>query len=68
MLHALGPTQIADVNQAVDALFDLDERAEVGQVANPAFDRRSDWVLVMQASQGSAPAAAFPAKYDVPAD
>ena len=31
MLHALGPAQVADVYQAVDAVFDLDERAEVSQ-------------------------------------
>jgi len=33
MLHALGPTEVADVNQAINAVFDLDESAEVGQVA-----------------------------------
>ena len=37
MLDALGPGQIADVNQAVDAVFDFDEGAEVGHVANAAF-------------------------------
>ena len=37
MLDALGPAQIADVNQSVNAVFNFDEGAEVGQVANPAF-------------------------------
>ena len=39
MLDALGPAQVADVDQSIDAVFDLDERAEVGQVANAAFNR-----------------------------
>ena len=43
MLHALGPAQIADVNQAINAVFDFDEGAEVGQIANPAFDDHADW-------------------------
>src|SRR5258708_40019559 len=42
MLHALGPTQTADVHQAVDAIFDLDESAEGGQGADTSFDRHSD--------------------------
>src|SRR6185295_5135529 len=52
MLHAFGPTQIADVDQAVDTFLDLDECAEVGEVAHPAFDRRTHWVLVMQRVPG----------------
>jgi hypothetical protein len=38
VLDALGPAQVRDVNQAVDAVLDLDEGAKVGQVANPALD------------------------------
>src|SRR5271156_5274656 len=38
MLHALGPAQIAYVNQAVDAVLDLDERTEIRQVAHAALD------------------------------
>ena len=38
MLDALGPAQVADVYQAVDAVLDFDEGAEVGQVADLAFD------------------------------
>jgi len=38
MLHALGPAQVADVHQAVDAVFDFDEGSEVSQIANLAFD------------------------------
>ena len=39
MLHALGPAQVADVDQAVDAVFDLDKRAEIGQVAHACLQR-----------------------------
>ncbi len=45
MLDALGPRQIRDVHQAVDALLDLDERAEVGEVAHDALDPVPDAVL-----------------------
>ena len=48
MLDPLGPAQIADVDQAVDTIFDLDERAEVGQVSYPAFDRRAHRIFLMQ--------------------
>src|SRR6185436_4484832 len=37
-----------DVNQAVDVVFDLDERAELGQVADLALDARADRVLLGQ--------------------
>src|ERR1700722_1867861 len=37
MLHALGPTQIGDMDQTVDAILDLDEGAEVGEIAHAAF-------------------------------
>jgi hypothetical protein len=36
------------VDQAVDAVLDLDERAELGQVAHLARDRRADRVLLGQ--------------------
>ena len=48
MLHALGPAQVADVDQAVDAVFDLDEGTEIGQVAHAAFDRHADRELLVQ--------------------
>src|SRR5271155_162201 len=38
MLDALGPAQVRDVHQTVDTVFDLDESAKVGQVANATFD------------------------------
>src|ERR1019366_6309283 len=41
VLHALGPAQVADVDQPVDAVFDFDERTEVGQVADFAFYDRA---------------------------
>ena len=48
MFHALGPAQIADVDQAVDAVFDFDEGSEVGEIANASFDRHADRELLMQ--------------------
>ena len=39
MLHALGPAQVADMNQAIDSILDLDECAEIGQIADPPFYR-----------------------------
>ena len=48
MLHALGPAHVGDVNQAVDARLDLDERAEAREVADLAVDARADRVLERQ--------------------
>src|SRR5438309_425833 len=48
MLDALGPAQVRHVNQAVDAVFDLDEGTEVREVANAAFDDSAGRVLVFQ--------------------
>src|SRR5215831_4439650 len=48
VLDALRPRHIADVDQAVDALLDLDEDAEVGDVAHPALDRGPRRVLVAE--------------------
>src|SRR5215831_18022984 len=48
MLHALRPAQVADVDQTVDAILDLDECAEVGEVPYLALDYRSDRELLMQ--------------------
>src|SRR5271154_5781041 len=45
MLDALGPADIADVNQAFHALFDFDERAKVGEVANASSDDRADGIF-----------------------
>src|SRR5207302_9473422 len=42
IFHALDPAQITDVHQAVDTIFDLDEGAEVGEVAYASFDRHAD--------------------------
>src|SRR4051812_43291304 len=48
VLQALAPRHVGDVDQAVDALFDFDERTELGQVADLAGDRRADRVLLGQ--------------------
>src|SRR5437016_795066 len=52
MLDPLGPAQIADVDKAVNSIFDLDKRAKVGQVANTAFHDRIDGIALMQAVPG----------------
>src|SRR5687767_10889542 len=46
MLDALAPRHVGDVDQAVDVVLDLDERAELGQVAHFALDARADRVLL----------------------
>src|SRR5579872_465496 len=48
MLHALGPAQVADVDQAIDAVFNFDEGAEVSQVAHAPFDGHADGELLVQ--------------------
>src|SRR5579864_1187901 len=52
MLHALGPAQIADVDQAVDAVFNLNESSEVGKVTNAAFDGHADREFFMERVPG----------------
>src|ERR1019366_7560542 len=52
MLDARRPTQVADVDQAVDSVFDLDEGAEFGEVAHAAFDGRADRIFVVQGIPG----------------
>ena len=42
VLQFLRPRDVRDVNQPVDAFFKLDERTEVGQVANLAVDLRAN--------------------------
>src|SRR5688572_1538621 len=48
MLDPLAPRHVGDVDQAVDVLFDLDESAELGQVANLALDLGADWIFLTQ--------------------
>src|SRR4030095_3451454 len=45
MLDALGPAHVGDVDQAVDARLDLDERAEAREVPDFPVDAGSDRVL-----------------------
>src|SRR5437016_5930099 len=49
MLYALGPAQIADVHQTIDAILNLDKCAEVGHVADAAFNLSPNRELIMQA-------------------
>ena len=75
MLHPLRPAQIANMHQPVDAVFDLDEGAEVGEVADAPFDRSARRILVLQAipwiglqllhSQRNAPLIRIDAENDV---
>src|SRR5688572_15839268 len=46
MLDALAPRHVGDVNQAIDVVLDLDERAELGEVSNLADDLRANRVLL----------------------
>src|SRR6185437_4768531 len=46
MADLAGPAHVADVQQSVDALLDLDERAVVGQVADHARDRSARRIAV----------------------
>src|SRR5688500_3665741 len=48
MLHALRPAHVGDVNEAVDAGLDLDERAEAREVPDLAVDARAHRVLERQ--------------------
>src|SRR6185437_15072593 len=48
VLDALGPAEVGDVHQAVDAIFNLDEGTEVRKVAHAAFHDRAGGVLVLQ--------------------
>ena len=48
MLDPLAPRHVGDVDEAVDFLLDLDEGAELGEVAHLAVDLRADRVLVGQ--------------------
>ena len=52
VLDALGPAQVGDVDEAVDAVFDLDEGAEVGEVADAALDNGAGGVFVAEALPG----------------
>ena len=52
MLDALGPGQVGNVNQAVDALFNFDECAEIGHIADPAFHHRADAVAAVDGGPG----------------
>jgi len=52
VLDALGPREVRDVDEAVDAVFDLDEGAEVGEVADAASMIAPIGYLSSSASQG----------------
>src|SRR5690606_27689830 len=52
VLDALGPGDVGHVHQAVHALLDADEHAEVGDVADLALDDRADGVLVLEERPG----------------
>src|SRR3989440_4312726 len=52
MLYALGPRHVGDVDQAVDAGLDLDERPERGEVAHLALDAHAHGILLGQRHPG----------------
>src|ERR1700722_15669124 len=51
MLDALGPTDIADVDQTFHALFDFHKRAKIGKIANAAINDGADRIFL----RGSVP-------------
>src|SRR5579863_8798732 len=48
MLNTLGPAQVGDVDEAVDAIFDFEESAEVGEIADPAFNGHADGEFLVE--------------------
>ena len=52
VLDPLAPRHVGDVDQPVDLLLDLDERAELGQVPDLALNLRADRILVRQVVPG----------------
>ena len=53
MLDVLGPGHVADVDEAVDAFFNFDERTEIGQLSDASFDYASDAVTFYTAAGSS---------------
>ncbi len=47
MLHALGPSHLADVDQAFDALLEFDERSVVGDADDASADVRALGITVL---------------------
>ena len=52
MLDPLGPGQVGNVHQPVDAFFDLNEGAELGHVPDAALDHRTDAVALFNRGPG----------------
>src|SRR5882724_3518876 len=52
VLHAARPADVADMHQAVKALFDFDERAELGNVAHLAGHDRANGILLRHQQPG----------------
>ena len=47
MLDALGPTQVGNVDKAIDAVFNFNKGTKVGQVSHAAFHRSTNGILVL---------------------
>src|SRR5579872_6340088 len=52
MFYTLGPGEIGNVHQAVDALFNLNEGAEIGHIAHPALHYGTDAVAAIDSGPG----------------
>ena len=52
MLNPLGPTQVAHVHQPINAIFDFDEGAELGQITHSSFNGGAHGKFVMQRIPG----------------
>src|SRR5579884_43732 len=46
MLHPLRPCHLADMNEAFDALLQLDKSSVVGDAENASSNARTDWITL----------------------
>ena len=46
MTNTFGPRHIRDMNQSVNALFNFNKSAKVGQVTNASFNNGTNWVTL----------------------
>src|SRR2546425_13364271 len=52
VFYALGPAQIAHVNQAINAFLDFDEGAEISKIAHAPLNRGANWIFLYQRVPG----------------
>src|SRR2546423_14759500 len=52
MLHATGPGNVRNMNKAINAVFDLNERSEVSQVAHSSMHARANLISIVKRLPG----------------